>query len=141
MPRVCRPQAEGARLADHRAARQEAGTKLGRATGQIDHRDRRARGQHCEHPADVGGPGGELDLVLRQGSTLIACEVKTRSGTGFGDPLDAITPAKQARLRRLLATWATEHGGGADVLRVDSVGIVWPEHERPLLRHVVGDLS
>ena len=86
-------------------------------------------------------PGGELDLVLRQGSTLIACEVKTRSGTGFGDPLDAITPAKQVRLRRLLATWATEHGGGADVLRVDSVGIVWPEHERPLLRHVVGDLS
>ena len=86
-------------------------------------------------------PGGELDLVLRQGSTLIACEVKTRSGTGFGDPLDAITPTKQARLRRLLATWATEHGGGADVLRVDSVGIVWPEHERPLLRHVVGDLS
>jgi len=86
-------------------------------------------------------PAGELDLVLRQGSTLIACEVKTRSGTGFGDPLDAITPAKQARLRRLLATWATEHGGGADVLRVDSVGIVWPEHERPLLRHVVGDLS
>ena len=86
-------------------------------------------------------PGGELDLVLRQGSTLIACEVKTRSGTGFGDPLDAITPAKQARLRRLLATWATEHGGGAEVLRVDSVGIVWPEHERPLLRHVVGDLS
>ena len=47
------------------------------------------------------GVGGELDLVLRDGRTLVICEVKTRSSTAFGSPLEGVTATKAARLRRL----------------------------------------
>ena len=45
---------------------------------------------------------GELDLVLRDGRVLVFCEVKTRASAAFGSPLESVTPAKVARLRRLL---------------------------------------
>jgi putative endonuclease len=48
-------------------------------------------------------PSGEIDLVVARGSLLVFCEVKTRSGLTFGEPFEAVTRAKQARLRRLAA--------------------------------------
>ena len=47
---------------------------------------------------------GEIDIVAVERHTLVVCEVKTRSGTRFGTPLDAVGRAKRARLRRLAAT-------------------------------------
>ena len=44
---------------------------------------------------------GEIDLVLRDGDVLVVCEVKTRSGVGFGTPHEAVTPTP--RLDRLRA--------------------------------------
>jgi putative endonuclease len=66
---------------------------------------------------------GEIDIVARVGRTTVIVEVKTRSGLGFGHPLDAITPLKLARLRRLAAAWC-ESSGGVDQLRIDAIGIV-----------------
>ncbi len=48
---------------------------------------------------------GEIDLIARQGGTLVFCEVKTRSSGVFGEPFEAVTRAKQLRLRRLAAEW------------------------------------
>lgn len=48
---------------------------------------------------------GELDLIARKGPTLIVCEVKTRSGSRFGAPFEAVTRQKQLRIRRLTARW------------------------------------
>ncbi len=48
---------------------------------------------------------GELDLVATDRKRLVVCEVKTRSGLGFGGPAEAVTPAKAARIRRLAVTW------------------------------------
>jgi putative endonuclease len=48
---------------------------------------------------------GELDLVARRDRMLVFCEVKTRSGGAFGEPFEAVTRAKQMRLRRLAAEW------------------------------------
>jgi putative endonuclease len=53
--------------------------------------------------------GYELDLVVRRGRTLVFCEVKGKSGTGFGDPLEMVTPEKMRRVRRAAAAWLAAH--------------------------------
>jgi putative endonuclease len=58
--------------------------------------------------------GYELDLVVRRGRRLAFVEVKSKSGPGFGDPLEMVTPEKQRRLRRAAEAWLAanpEHGG------------------------------
>ena len=47
--------------------------------------------------------------MLRLGRTVVFCEVKSRSGTGFGVPSEAVGPSKRARIRRLAARWLREH--------------------------------
>jgi putative endonuclease len=43
---------------------------------------------------------GELDLVARDGSTLVFVEVRLRRGRAFGGAAESITAAKRARLTR-----------------------------------------
>jgi putative endonuclease len=66
---------------------------------------------------------GEIDLVLRSGSTIVFCEVKTRRSVAFGLPAEAVTPAKQARIRRLAVQWLAECARSADVLRFDVAAV------------------
>ena len=53
--------------------------------------------------------GAELDLVVRRGRTLVFCEVKSKSGEGFGDPLEMVDERKVARVRRAAAAWLAAH--------------------------------
>ena len=46
-------------------------------------------------------PLGEIDLIARQGKTVVVVEVKTRRGSRFGGPQEAVHPASRTRLRRL----------------------------------------
>ena len=48
-------------------------------------------------------PAGELDLILSRPGELVFCEVKTRTSDRFGVPAEAVTVAKQRRLRALAA--------------------------------------
>ena len=68
-------------------------------------------------------PEGELDIVAHDGRGHVVCEVKTRGSDRFGDPLEAITADKAARLRRLAWRWAAAHGAGTRV-RVDVLGLI-----------------
>ncbi|HWE83184.1 MAG TPA: YraN family protein [Gaiellaceae bacterium] len=49
--------------------------------------------------------GYELDIVARRGRTVVFCEVKSKMGTGFGDPLEMVTPEKVRRIRRSAEAW------------------------------------
>ncbi|NEM91562.1 YraN family protein [Galbitalea soli] len=80
---------------------------------------------------------GELDIIARDGAEVVVVEVKTRSNLSRGNPLDAITGPKLARLRRLAREWASEHGHPAAV-RIDAIGIVAPTHGLVEIDHVRG---
>jgi putative endonuclease len=67
---------------------------------------------------------GELDLVVGRGWLVVFCEVKARATEAFGSPLEAVTPAKQARLRRLAAEWLAAHGGGGREVRFDVASVL-----------------
>jgi putative endonuclease len=59
---------------------------------------------------DIERVGGEIDLVVSKGATLVFCEVKTRRSGRFGEPFEAVTSTKQVRIRRLAAQWLRERG-------------------------------
>ena len=71
---------------------------------------------------------GEIDIVAAEvgdaGLTLVFCEVKCRSGLGFGHPLEAITYAKMRTLRQLAALWLRQHHLKASSIRLDAIGVV-----------------
>jgi putative endonuclease len=68
-------------------------------------------------------PLGEIDLVARQGKTVVFVEVKTRTGHGYGSPQEAVHPAKQARLRRLAEYYLKQQRLQSAPVRFDVVGI------------------
>jgi putative endonuclease len=44
---------------------------------------------------------GEIDIIARDGATLVFVEVKARVGHAFGEAAEAVTPLKQRRLVQL----------------------------------------
>lgn len=67
---------------------------------------------------------GELDLVARRRSLIVFCEVKTRTSSAFGLPAEAVTAAKQGRIRRLALQWLREQRGLARMaLRFDVAAV------------------
>ncbi len=81
---------------------------------------------------------GELDLVVRDGDVLVGVEVRTRRSLSAGTPLESVTPAKVARLRRLLGLWLAEHPVRPAGLRLDVVAVVLPRSGAAQLQHVRG---
>jgi putative endonuclease len=67
---------------------------------------------------------GELDLVVRKGPVVAVCEVKARTTVAFGTPLEAVTPAKQARIRRLAAAYLAASDVRARRIRFDVAAVL-----------------
>lgn len=67
---------------------------------------------------------GELDIIALRKNTIVAVEVKTRTGTEFGSPFDAINATKRKRLRILFGAWLAETKGKYSIARIDGIGIV-----------------
>ena len=59
------------------------------------------------------GPGGEIDIMARDGPVLVFVEVKARGGRTFGSALGAVDARKRARIRTL----AGDLVGAADYLQ------------------------
>jgi putative endonuclease len=85
---------------------------------------------------------GEIDIVAVDTGggrrTLVFCEVKCRTGLGFGGPLEAITYAKLRKLRQLTAQWLVSEQVHADDVRIDAIGVVLLPGTAPQLTHVRG---
>jgi putative endonuclease len=59
--------------------------------------------------------GYELDLIARRGRRLVFCEVKSKSGAGFGSPEEMVDREKQRRLYRAAEAWLAVHPGHSDL--------------------------
>jgi putative endonuclease len=49
--------------------------------------------------------GYELDLIVRRGRRLVFCEVKGKTGFGYGDPLEMVDAEKLRRLHLAAESW------------------------------------
>ena len=66
---------------------------------------------------------GEIDIVAASRREVIVCEVKTRSSTAFGLPVEAVTRAKQARLRKLALLFLAAHPQPGRAVRFDVASV------------------
>ena len=69
-------------------------------------------------------PYGEIDIIAKDGETIVFCEIKYRGGKGYGDPLEAVDIRKQRRISKvaLYYTAAWENAGNV-FYRFDVIGI------------------
>ena len=81
---------------------------------------------------------GEIDLIAAKDGVVVFVEVKTRSGTGFGHPFEAITVAKLARLRRLAGAWCEQSMVRAMRIRIDAIAVINRPGREPMVEHLEG---
>jgi putative endonuclease len=52
---------------------------------------------------------GELDLVMREGKTIVFVEVRHRRNAAYGDAAASVTASKQAKLIKAAGLWLAAH--------------------------------
>ena len=78
---------------------------------------------------------GEVDIVATRGGELVFFEVKTRTSTRFGYPVDAISATKLARMRRVAGAWLDAHPSQRGRIRLDLIGIL-ADSGPPVIEHL-----
>ncbi len=73
-------------------------------------------------------PRGEIDLIAREGDTIVFIEVKTRRQ---GEPAEAVTLEKQQRISLAALQFLKQHRLLEERSRFDVVALVWPDANRP----------
>ena len=72
--------------------------------------------------------GGEIDLICRDGDTVVFVEVRVRSSEDFGGAAASITASKQRRLILAARHWLQRHGDCP--CRFDAVLITGPAQDK-----------
>src|SRR5213592_3538437 len=78
-----------------------------------------------------GRTGGEIDIVCRDGDTLVFVEVKTRTREDFGRPVEAVNAAKRKLISRGALAWLQLLDNPDILVRFDVVEIVLAEDGQP----------
>lgn len=81
---------------------------------------------------------GELDIVARDGSTIVFCEVKTRTSGRHGTGFEAISTRKAQKLRRAASAWLQAHDLEPLGVRIDVVSVRIPRRGGPVVERVSG---
>jgi putative endonuclease len=79
---------------------------------------------------------GEIDIVARDGETVVFVEVKARTTSRFGAPQEAVTWRKRARLRALAADYLSRHNLTDSPCRFEVVAVTIGAGRRPHLEVV-----
>lgn len=79
---------------------------------------------------------GEIDIVARDGESLVFVEVKTRTSIEKGFPEEAVDEEKRRRYEILAAFYLSEHDEFDDApVRFDVVALLVVAPDRALIRH------
>jgi putative endonuclease len=80
-------------------------------------------------------PVGEIDIIARDGDTLVFVEVKTRT---YDDPTpeEQVNLTKQHQITKAAKTYLNRYGSSQPPARFDVVAVVWPADREPVIRHV-----
>ena len=79
---------------------------------------------------------GEIDIIARQGKTIVFVEVKTRRSDSAGQPSEAVTPTKQRQITRVALSWLKDNDWLNRPARFDIIGIIWADDDKsPEIRH------
>ncbi len=76
-------------------------------------------------------PEGELDLVAGAEGLCIFVEVRSRTGSERGHPLETIDARKRARILRAARMYIDEEHPTAEVFRFDVVGVTFALDDGP----------
>ncbi len=84
------------------------------------------------------GRRGEIDLLFRDGETLVFVEVKTRTSEQFGRPSTAVDRAKRLQLSRAAMTFIRRLHDKPKYLRFDIVEVLGnpDQNEAPIVHHI-----
>ena len=66
--------------------------------------------------ANVRGRGGEIDLIMRDGSVTVFVEVRYRTSSRYGGALASVTRSKQLKLLQTARLWLAHHNGSFDTV-------------------------
>ena len=88
-----------------------------------------------------GRTGGEIDLVCRDGDTLVFVEVKTRTREDFGRPLDSVDRDKRKRISLGGLAWLRLLGDPDILFRFDVVEVIITEGSEPRIEHLQNAFS
>lgn len=80
--------------------------------------------------------GGEVDIVARDGKTLVFVEVKTRKNAAYGPPQLAVTPFKQRQISKAALTWLAKNRRLDEGARFDVVAITLDSSGSPRIEHI-----
>jgi putative endonuclease len=82
--------------------------------------------------------GGEIDIIARQGQTLVFVEVKTRRRTDFGLPDESVNLSKQNQVRKIALGYLLKKHLPEDrtSCRFDVLSIVWAEGQGSVITHL-----
>ena len=79
---------------------------------------------------------GEIDIVARDGKTIVFVEVKTRKSLTAGSAEEAVGLAKQRQYNRLAAVYLQDHGWLDAEVRFDVIAVTVLSKDRARLRHI-----
>ncbi len=79
---------------------------------------------------------GEIDIIALDGDILVFIEVKTRTSTAYGEPIEAVTASKQRQIRKVADGYITENSIEDTSCRFDVVTIFF-KNEYPEIEHYV----
>lgn len=80
-------------------------------------------------------PVGEIDIIARDGDTIVFIEVKTRTDISFGYPFEAVNKRKRQKLKNLALLYLKRQGKESPV-RFDVLSISCVDNGKKDIEHI-----